>query len=308
MPREGGKPGLLLLLLALLGLGGLALFLREPGEASPEPEGREKAYLQEGYRVELVPLLGSRAPGRDSRIFGVPVEFPGFSRVFSWDTGATEKTLISSRLARELGLELLPPEATGWRDAGGRQILLGEARLSFQLFNDAYREHPVGVYREEVFPEIDGFLGTDILLRYQWTLDAERGILVVRAPGSLPGEALAAIPVTVEEGAVFLPGKINGRGVSFLLDTGLSDTTLPPGIVEELGIDRRELDFETPNLGGLDYALADLQLGGVPFPDSFLFLMEQPMRAYPMLGQSVLNRMAYTLDPELRVFVIHEKR
>jgi hypothetical protein len=303
-----GSLRLLPLLLVLIVFGALALFFRQPGEAPPESGIEEKDYLRGGYRVELVPTLGSRAPGRDNRIFGVEVEFQGFSRVFSWDTGAIEGTLVSSRLARELGLELLPVKDTSWKDSAGRQILVGEAKLSFRLFNDTYRDYPVKVYREEVFPGIDGFLGSDILLRYQWTMDAESSTMVVRQPGSSLGEALAIIPLTIENGMVFLPGKINDRRVSFFLDTGLSDTTLPPSTVEELGIERKKIDFETPNLGRLDYALADLQLGNVTFNNSFLFLMEQPMWVYPMLGQSVLNQVAYTFDPELKVLVVHEKK
>jgi hypothetical protein len=302
-----GSLRLLPLLLVLIVFGALAVFFRQPGEAPSESEIEEKDYLQGGYRVELVPILGSRVPGRDNRIFGVKVEFQGFSKVFSWDTGAIEGTLVSSRLARELGLELLPVKDTSWRDSLGKPILVGEGRLSFRLFNDTYRDHPVRVYREEVFPFIDGFLGSDILLRYQWTIDPESSTMVVRQPGSSLGGALAVIPLTIENGMVFLPGKINDREVSFFLDTGLSDTTLPPSAVEELGIERKKMGFETPNLGRLDYAFADVQLGNVTFNNSFLFLMEQPMWVYPMLGQSVLNQVAYTFDPELKVLVVHEK-
>jgi hypothetical protein len=255
-----------------------------------------------------MPILGSRTSGRDNRIFGVEVEFQGFSKVFSWDTGTVRGTLVSSRLARELGLELLPARDTSWRDSLGKPILVGEARLSFRLFNDTYRDYPVRVYREEVFPDIDGFLGTDILLRYQWTIDPESSTMVVRKPGSSLGEALTIIPLTIDRGTVFLPGKINDREVYFLLDTGLSDTTLPPSTVEELGIERKKIDFETLNLGKLDYAIADLQLGTITFNDTFLYLMVRPMRIYPMLGQSVLNQFVYTLDPKLKILVVHEKK
>jgi|GEM_PF-4273137 hypothetical protein len=296
------------LLLALMVFAVLILFFRQTGETHQKPGIEEKDYLQRGFRAELVPILGSKAPGRDNRVFGVEVEFQSFSKFFSWDTGAIVGTLVSSRLARELGLELLPVKDTSWRDSMGKPILVGEARLSFRLFNDTYRDYPVKVYREEVFPGIDGFLGTDIILRYQWTIDAESNIIVVREPGSLPGEALAVIPLRIENGIVFLPGKINGREVSFFLDTGLSDTTLPPSTVEELGIERKKTGFETPNLGRLDYAFANLQIDNLTFNDSLVFLMQQPMWIYPMLGQSVLNQVIYTLDPKLKLLIIHEKK
>lgn len=257
-------------------------------------------------QYELVPLLGARTPAKDNRVFGVEVDFTSGKHVLVWDTG-TRKTLISSRLARELAVEIKPPVNTNWKDAKGVPILVGDAAVSFVLFNETYSDYPVSVFREEVFPTIDGFIGTDIALRSAWTMDAESGIITVGEAG-IQEEELARVPLVIDEGRIFIDCKINGKKRTLFFDTGLSDVVLTQASAEGLGLQFGKEGFETLNLGKKRHAKADIELGGIAFEKSDVYVLEQQLREFPMLGQNVLNQMVYTVNPEQRVLIVHRRR
>jgi aspartyl protease family protein len=111
-----------------------------------------------------------------------------------------------------------------------------------------------------------------------------------------------------EDGHFYVVGEANGVTVTFLVDTGASDTVLTPSDAVRLGIDLNTLDFsrvyETANgIGyGADYVLGRLRVGDIMFED-FQVSVNQVEMGTSLLGMSFLNRLASFEFRDRRLFL-----
>ncbi len=96
------------------------------------------------------------------------------------------------------------------------------------------------------------------------------------------------------DGHYHWPGRINGRAVEFLVDTGATGTAIPASLSRELGL-QKVGQTRSSTAGGVvlaEVVLADLSLdGGVSVQR--LRLASLPQLAAPLLGMDVLGRLQW---------------
>jgi predicted aspartyl protease len=123
-----------------------------------------------------------------------------------------------------------------------------------------------------------------------------------------------AVPFELERGVVLVKGEVNGRGppMTFILDTGATETVLTPPAAEKLGLERR------PAGDGQEIArVRALTVGGVAASNLTVFVFDPP-QAVPLrldhginysglLGYSFLVGFVTTLDYPRKVarFELH---
>jgi aspartyl protease family protein len=97
-------------------------------------------------------------------------------------------------------------------------------------------------------------------------------------------------------GGYFVMGKVNGKVVRFLVDTGASDTVLSPADAHRVGIDVAALPFDraSETANGVGYGAAvrvdELTIGSISMADMPVMVNQAPMRQ-SLLGMSFLSRL-----------------
>ncbi len=92
-------------------------------------------------------------------------------------------------------------------------------------------------------------------------------------------------------------GEINGRGTTFLLDTGATWVALPPGLARELGLQRgAPVTLRTANGTGTGYQtrLASVRVGPIEMRDVAALITDGIDEDTVLLGMSFLKRVEFT--------------
>jgi aspartyl protease family protein len=132
-------------------------------------------------------------------------------------------------------------------------------------------------------------LGTGLFLAVQaWLAQRERARFQSDGMGTV---TLQRGP----DGHFHWPGRVNGRPLEFLVDTGATRTALPGRLAEQLRLERgRELRSSTAGGAVRGYeAKVDLQLDG-GFVVRQLRVTVLPDLAAPLLGMDVLSRLRFS--------------
>jgi hypothetical protein len=141
----------------------------------------------------------------------------------------------------------------------GRLILLDEPMIAIDLAG------PALAARE--FPEetLDGLLGTDILFPTGAIIDCAQQVLLMKvdpdAPGPVPAfdrRGWRAVPMRVSpEWNLFVEGRLNGKAVQLLIDTGAFTTLINEPFVRQLGLQPRDTPYSS---GLINLDKRDVQL------------------------------------------------
>ncbi len=111
------------------------------------------------------------------------------------------------------------------------------------------------------------------------------------------------------DGHYHWPGRINGRNVEFLVDTGATSTAIPAALATELGLPSMGA-VQSQTAGGVVQGRrvqADLQLdGGVQAQK--LRLTALPGLSAPLLGMDVLGRLRWQQDDGVLRVDLHGER
>jgi aspartyl protease family protein len=97
------------------------------------------------------------------------------------------------------------------------------------------------------------------------------------------------------DGHYHWPGRINGREVEFLVDTGATGTAIPSSLARELGLPELG-SMQSDTAGGVvrgTVVLADLELHG-GLQAERLRLTALPQLSSPLLGMDVLSRLRWS--------------
>lgn len=98
------------------------------------------------------------------------------------------------------------------------------------------------------------------------------------------------------DGGFFVMGRVNGRLVRFLVDTGASDTVLSPADAERLGVDMVALRFDQPaetangTTHGATFTADSLSVGQIEFAGVPVLINRSPMPS-SLLGMTFLRRL-----------------
>lgn len=105
------------------------------------------------------------------------------------------------------------------------------------------------------------------------------------------------------DGHYHWPGRINGRAVEFLVDTGATSTAIPEALARELGL-QAQGSVQSSTAGGVvrgSVVVANVDLQGGVAADR-LRIVALPGLAAPLLGMDVLGRLRWEQrDGRLRV-------
>ena len=97
------------------------------------------------------------------------------------------------------------------------------------------------------------------------------------------------------DGHFHWPGRINGRPVDFLVDTGATRTVLPQSLADELGLPRQG-QMQSRTAGGIvtgSISRADIALeGGIELRELRVAVL--PQLHAPLLGMDVLSRLHWS--------------
>jgi aspartyl protease family protein len=97
------------------------------------------------------------------------------------------------------------------------------------------------------------------------------------------------------DGHYHWPGRINGREVDFLVDTGATGTAIPTSLARELGLPEIG-SMQSDTAGGVvkgSVVLADLELQG-GLQAQRLRISALPQLSSPLLGMDVLSRLRWS--------------
>lgn len=92
-------------------------------------------------------------------------------------------------------------------------------------------------------------------------------------------------------------GQINGHAVTFMLDTGATDVSVPAAIAHKIGLQRgRELIYQTANGQALVYAtqLDEVALGGIKLRNIRATINPNVQDNDILLGMSFLKHLEFT--------------
>ncbi len=117
----------------------------------------------------------------------------------------------------------------------------------------------------------------------------------------VPGYAVSVAPHEMvlsqdADGAYYVIGRVNGRPVTFLVDTGASDIVLSPADAARLGVDLTALRFDDPydtanGVGhGARFAADSLQIGSIKLSQVAMSINQQPMKT-SLLGMAFFKQL-----------------
>ncbi len=248
----------------LLALAGLLLLV--PAARTAPPPTPAPA---ENRRFQTLPLERSRQNHLlvRARINGKPA-------LLGVDSGAPVSAIALSRrkhfgLTPLPGASKLPPRLRingGFSRVGiahrlqlGALILVDEPLVAIDLGGPARAERE---YEEQ---ELDGILGADILIPTEAVLDCRRQVLSMKldpdTPGPIPGmdfRGWRAVPIRVTKGwNLFVDGRLNGRAVQLMIDTGAFTTLIHLPFVRKMRLDLRDTPYTS---GGVNLDERGVQL------------------------------------------------
>jgi aspartyl protease family protein len=188
------------------------------------------------------------------------------------------------------------PGAVAWRDAGGDErprrtpVLAAASSTRAGLARDGACSHRTGM-KTELPPSFKIatvwlLVGVVVFLGIQWWL-REREQMRFQAAGGLI--ELRRGP----DGHYRWPGRINGRAVDFLVDTGATSTAMPTGLARELGLEPIGRVSSSTAGGPVVGAVvrADVALEGGVRAERLRVVALPGLADRPLLGMDVLGRL-----------------
>ena len=144
-------------------------------------------------------------------------------------------------------------------------------------------------------------------------LDGERRVyrLDGRVGGSYRPRGRAEVRIAVRGDHYFHTGRVNGREVHFLVDTGASAIVLNAGEARRLGIDYRALGRPTRVITasaetvGYQVKLNEVELGGIRLANVDAVVMEGAQPEVALLGMSFLGQVE--MEHKGRVLMLRER-
>jgi predicted aspartyl protease len=186
------------------------------------PTGNYQPRYHPTAAPSVVPLV--RVQGAPQNPF-VRATVNGRPGLFLVDTGATS-TCLDARFAAELGLKPQATAAGTVKTNVTRGIKTAQVK-KLELGGHVFENFAVAVLNldhvdKALGRRMDGLLGMNVLRAAPFTIDQGGGSLLfgIARPGT------PSVPLTLEQGGVFMAMQVRGLNVRMKVDTGTSDTVL----------------------------------------------------------------------------------
>ena len=258
--------------------------------------------------------------GDPGRVFLMPLTCNGIEANF--ELGAFGDTRISESFAKKCDARVYPDaELDQTRDPDGRPIYTGTAMVRIDLAGQE-QEVRAQVMRDECCqkPEKEGMLGYDVMRNWQWEVDPRAPKLTLRPPGAPPARRpLALLPLKVTPLGYYLRVRIRNVSEDVSLMPASSFVQAGPALQRKWDMTSgKQIKLDVKRFGavrtvwlrGDDVVELTPMLRETDLP---VALMDDPKKPHFTnmeengLGQCVLNRYVYCVDPRRQQLRIMER-
>jgi predicted aspartyl protease len=175
---------------------------------------------------------------------------------FAIDTGATQ-TVISEKLANELGLEIITSTTVfGIGGTGKVETKLYKMR-ELTVSDVKVKNTPVGTFNDPLISQFaDGILATSIFSDFAIIVDYPGSQLMLSRKRKAAEPGAEVLPVWYFSNLVLLPLEVNGKHGNFIVDTGAVTTVLSHSMAAQLGVDEKtpgaKVELGIAGVGGFE--------------------------------------------------------
>lgn len=270
-----------------------------------------------GKTVLPLSLCDGDKPDDPLRALMVPVECGG--KAGSFELGGYGRTRISETFAVSIGADAQPDEFTRTQlDPQGKPIYLGGARVVLKL-GELEQEVDALVVTDDHCqkPEKQGVIGADALRAFQWEVDPGAATLTLRPPGTPPGhKPLAILDTRHTQAGWYVRVRVRNASEEIAVSPGSSFVQAGPKLQKAWDLNSgKPLDLEVKQFGnvrvvwfrGEDTVELTKSLKETNLPVALMGDPRHPELKVPTdsgLGQCVLNRYVYCIDPKREQFRI----
>jgi len=256
---------------------------------------------------------GSINADGDERVFTIPVAVNGVDTNFVWATGG--HTIITEALADRAGVKVIHSLELDqdWHDANGAPLFAGKGQANIEL---DYDPHFVDVWVMKDGPYtkgLNGIIGNDIARRYQFEIDPRIPQLTLRTPGTaLSRKPLATLPLIDRDMQFWVNVMVRNVNVDMALMQQTPTIQAAPDL-------QRKWDLDSGEHRDTDSYMGEVRVKTIKGKDAVYFskslverhllvvLLADTQTARSGIGQTLLNRFDYLVDPQLKQFCIMER-
>ena len=287
-----------------------------------KPEVEAKSPSVSGVKIEkpIVLKLGIESGkqddhGRDSRIFTVPVSVGDASTNFTWGCGG--QTIISAWFAKTARIEIRPnEELNSFVDGDGKRLFVGDSSVEIKIGNTSHSV-VAWIMRDGQFNKnVPGIIGYQVARQFQWEIDPRVPQITLRNPGTKrTGKSLATVPLKEDQENFLIHVKVRNAEEDVVIMPQTPDFQVAPALQKSWDMDRGggapPEDIKTYlgtvrmiNMKGNDGVRIAENIFESNFP---AYLLSDNPNARSAIGQSILNRYVYVVDPGTMEMTFIEK-
>jgi hypothetical protein len=281
------------------------------------PSPSAQSHAVRGERVLPLSLCEGDTPTDPLRALMVPVECNGKSG--SFELGGYGRTRISERFATSIGADAEPDEFTRTQvDPEGKPVYLGGAIVRLKLGDFEQEVNALVVTDDHCQkPEKQGVIGADALHAFQWEVDPGAATLTLRPPGTPPRhKPLAILQAKPAAAGWYVRVRVRNASEEIAISPGSSFVQAGPKLQKAWDLNSgKPLDLEVKQFGnvrvvwfkGQDTVELTKDLKETNLPVALMGDPKHPEQKVPTdsgLGQCVLNRYVYCIDPKREQFRI----
>jgi len=270
------------------------------------------------FKEKVLPMkIADGDPDDPGRVFSIPVTCNAFGADF--ELGCYGSTRVSVSFAKRAGVPILPdPTLDRVRDPDDKPIFAGSGTATIEIGGQE-REVRVSVMKDEFCqkPEREGMIGFDVLRDFQWEVDPGALTFTLRPATTVPAKKpLAILPLRVGDDGYYL--KVRIRNVTQDLGLMPGSSFIQAGLRlqrawdlssgEKIKTDNGRFgDVRTTWLRGDDGVDLARNLHETDLPVALMGDAKKRKSTNMLdsgLGQCVLNRFVYCVEPRRQQFRI----
>jgi hypothetical protein len=250
----------------------------------------------------------------DSHLKAIAVKINDVNGLMLLDTGAN-RTMLSLDFCKKHSLwgrwVKLNPNTT---NMDGTHIFYAEEDLRIGPLK--FRNFPFFAFEINLLPEsptgmpLIGILGTDILNRFNYSIDFQDNLLRIGVEDDLVQEDNVRIPISIRNNKIYVNMDIQERTFEFILDTGSNRAKLSEAHLDYCAKDIRKREQTWQDINGAhtetvkQVELSDIHLGQVCF-EKFTFTIRGDEN---WISAAMLKDLTVTIYPAEKYMTVESSR